>query len=255
MSRCLLWRKRFCCWWWSSLSSSDLEHRWCLPVIHGNVWFFHVFFISKLNKILLERHWKDKDIHYMSMCCFFWKVLRVTAVVSLTASCHNCVYFHHLLPSPSHWMAQDDTLPVLVLSTFLYPNFKNIEFHLVFLYKTWLRNMPHATSPGRSQGLGRGLRALWWTENRWRAKLQTREAAAKWRISIIVRNEIETNDAVQSRMYWYSTMLFCDFLWCIAGNNKRLAQRKKMATTCLWLFAETFTINCSHPWQTRWRFP
>lgn len=143
---------------------------------------FLCFFISKLNKIL-----KDTERTKIFTTCqrvdvFFLKGFACYSSRKSDGLLSQLRTFPSLLPSPSHWMAQDDTLAVLVWSTFLYPKLttKNIEFHPFFLYKTWLRNRSiDPTSPGRSQGLGRGLRALWWTENRWRAKLQTQGSCCK----------------------------------------------------------------------------
>ena len=73
-------------------------------------------------------------------------------------------------------MAQDGQLPVVVLRYISVPKINKEELKFTFFpnpkHDLGIGNRSHPISPGRSQGLGRGLRALWRTENRWESQAE-----------------------------------------------------------------------------------
>ena len=163
--------------------------------VHWSVCFVFIIFIFVFFNYIeveqgLERHRKDKDILYMPLCwyvVFFFKgfaryscrksdglLSRLCTCPPTTPSWNSC------------WMAQDGQLPVVVLRYISVPKINKEELKFTFFpnpkHDLGIGNRSHPILPGRSQGLGRGLRALWRTENRWRAKLNTQEAAARGQV-------------------------------------------------------------------------
>ena len=97
----------------------------CCRVDGVCLWFTEVFdFVHLFRYSSWTRSWKTPKGQRYS--------LHVNVLIFFESfACYSCRKsdgllsqlrtFPSLLPSPSRWMAQDDTLAVLVLSTFLYP--------------------------------------------------------------------------------------------------------------------------------------